>query len=222
MIRIKQLREEAGYTQQDLADKLNKAKSTIAMYENETRKPSLRVLKQLSNIFDCSIDYILGISDNKEKKNTFIFDRENILQSIGKIAEPYNKRLLPVLGTVKAGYDYLAEQNIIDYINPYMENVDSENFFGLLVKGDSMSPHFTEGDYVIVHKTDGCFESGKICVVLINGDEATIKKVVKTDEGIELYAFNPYYPMKKYTFEEMKKLEIKIIGIVVNQIRIWK
>ena len=67
MIRIKQLREEYGYTQQELADKLNKAKSTIAMYENETRKPSLRVLKQLSNIFNCSIDYILGISTNKNK-----------------------------------------------------------------------------------------------------------------------------------------------------------
>ena len=79
-----------------------------------------------------------------------------------------------------------------------------------------------DGDYVIVHKTDGCFESGKICVVLINGDEATIKKVVKTEEGIELYAFNPYYPMKKYTFNEIKTLEIKIIGVVENQIRNWK
>ncbi len=133
-----------------------------------------------------------------------------------------NTRLLPVLGTVKAGYNYLAEQNIIDYINPYMEISDPENFFCLLVKGDSMSPQFTDGDYVVVHKTDNCFESGAICVVLINGDEATIKKVVKTEDGIELYAFNPYYPVKKYTFEEIKSLEIKIIGIVENQIRNWK
>lgn len=66
MIRIKQLREEFGYTQQELADKLNKAKSTIAMYENETRKPSLKVLEQLADIFNCSVDYILGISDKKE------------------------------------------------------------------------------------------------------------------------------------------------------------
>ena len=63
MTRIKILREEFGYTQQELADKLDGAKSTIAMYENETRKPSLEVLIKLSEIFNCSIDYILCKSD---------------------------------------------------------------------------------------------------------------------------------------------------------------
>lgn len=58
-------------TQQQLADKIDGAKSTIAMYENETRKPSMEVLIKLSEIFDCSIDYILGKSDirNPEKVN---------------------------------------------------------------------------------------------------------------------------------------------------------
>lgn len=59
MNRIKKLREEFDYTQQELADKINGAKSTIAMYENETRKPSLEILVKLSEIFNCSIDYIL-------------------------------------------------------------------------------------------------------------------------------------------------------------------
>lgn len=72
MNRIKILREEFGYTQQELADKLDGAKSTIAMYENETRKPSLEVLIKLSEIFNCSIDYILCKSDvrnHEEIKN---------------------------------------------------------------------------------------------------------------------------------------------------------
>lgn len=59
MNRIKQLREEFGMTQQELADKLGGAKSTVAMYEKDERKPSLEVLIKLSEIFDCSIDYIL-------------------------------------------------------------------------------------------------------------------------------------------------------------------
>lgn len=63
MNRIKNLREEFGYTQQDLANKLNGAKSTIAMYENETRKPSMEILIKLSEVFNCSIDYILCKSD---------------------------------------------------------------------------------------------------------------------------------------------------------------
>jgi len=61
--RIKLLREEFNYTQQDLANKLESSKSVIGLYENETRKPSMEVLIKLSEIFNCSIDYILGKSD---------------------------------------------------------------------------------------------------------------------------------------------------------------
>lgn len=196
-LRLKQLREKMGLNQTELANKLHISASAIGMYETDKRDPSDDLKILIANFFGVSVDYLMGTE--KEKKG-----------------------LLPVLGVVKAGYDYLAEQNIIDYINPYMEITEHENYFGLLVKGDSMSPQFDDGDYVVVHKTDGCFESGKICVVLINGDEATIKKVVKTADGIELYAFNPYYPMKKYSFEEIKTLKIQIIGVVENQIRNWK
>lgn len=63
MNRIKLLREELNMTQQELADRLDGAKSSIAMYENETRKPSLEVLVKLSEIFNCSIDYLLGKSN---------------------------------------------------------------------------------------------------------------------------------------------------------------
>ena len=197
MNRLKELREKRELFQSDIAKLLGISTPAYSYYEANKRNMSAKTAKKLAEFFIVSVDYLLGIDSN-------------------------NKQLLPVLGTVKAGYNYLAEQNIIDYINPYMDMAEPENYFGLLVKGDSMSPKFDDGDYVIVHKTDGCFESGKICVVLINGDEATIKKVVKTEKGIELYAFNPYYPMKKYTFDEIKTLEIKIIGVVENQIRNWK
>ena len=136
--------------------------------------------------------------------------------------QQFETNLLPVLGIVKAGYNYLAEQNIVDYIEAGSKITDTQNYFGLLVKGDSMAPSFDDGDYVIVRKTDGVFETGDVCVVLMNGDEGTIKKVIKTDVGIELHAFNPYYPVKKYTFEEMKDLKITILGVVIRQIRNWK
>ncbi len=63
MNRIKFLREELNMTQQELADKLDGAKSTIAMYEKGNRKPSMEVLIKLSEIFHCSIDYLLCKSD---------------------------------------------------------------------------------------------------------------------------------------------------------------
>ena len=73
MNRIKTLREELGMTQQELADKINGAKSTVAMYENESRKPSLEILIKLSEIFNCSIDYILCKTNIRNIEDDFKF-----------------------------------------------------------------------------------------------------------------------------------------------------
>ena len=193
MNRIKKLREEFGYTQQDLANKLNGSKSVIGLYENEMRKPSLEILVKLSEIFDCSIDYILCKTDIK-----------NAVINVARI---------PILGTVKAGYDWLAEENVVDYIT-LKENIPNiKEYYALKITGDSMLPLLSEGDLVIVHDQDDV-ESGQTAVVLINGEEATVKKVVKTNEGIELHSMNPYYPVKKFTYADIKSIPVKIIGRV--------
>lgn len=72
MNRIKQLREENSWTQLELSKKMNCAISSIAMYENESRKPSMEVLIKLSEIFNCSIDYLLCKSEirNPEEIDT--------------------------------------------------------------------------------------------------------------------------------------------------------
>lgn len=128
-----------------------------------------------------------------------------------------SNRSIPILGTVKAGYNWLAEENVIGYITDrdtikdYEKNINE--YFALKVTGDSMLPLLSDGDLVIVHDQDDV-ESGQTAVILINGEEATVKKVIKTNEGIELHAMNPYYPIKKFTFEDMKSIPIKIIGRV--------
>ncbi len=121
---------------------------------------------------------------------------------------------IPLLGTVKAGYNYLAHENIIGYES--IDNVsDKENYYALKVTGDSMEPLFSNGDIAIVHKQDD-FESGNTCIVLINGDEATVKKVVRMEDGIDLIAMNPYYPVRHFSNEEMQKIPVRIIGKVVE------
>lgn len=125
-----------------------------------------------------------------------------------------SKIRIPVLGKVKAGYDYLAQENIIGYES--IDNVsDPENYYALQISGDSMEPLFSDGDIAIVHKQDD-FESGNTCIILINGDEATVKKVVRMDDGIDLIAMNPYYPVRHFTKNEMNEIPVKIIGKVVE------
>lgn len=83
MNRIKILREEFNYTQQDLANKLECSKSVIGLYESETRKPSMEVLIKLSEIFDCSIDYILGKSDIRNPGKQINIDDADIAFASG-------------------------------------------------------------------------------------------------------------------------------------------
>lgn len=86
MNRIKFLREELNMTQQELADKLNGAKSTVAMYEKGDRKPSMEVLLKLSEIFDCSIDYLLGKSDIRNPED---FDENKLYFALSQEDKGY-------------------------------------------------------------------------------------------------------------------------------------
>lgn len=204
MNRIKFLREENTMTQQELADKLGGAKSSVAMYENEERKPSLEVLLKLSEIFNCSIDYILGKADAKYNEQY-------------EMKEYY----IPVLGIVKAGYNYLAEENIIGYVSINDNSLKNEDFFALEVKGNSMEPIIYEKDIAIVKKQDD-FENGDIVVALINGEEATIKKAYKNDKGIVLQPANPMIEPLIFSKDQIINLPVRIIGIVYNITRKFK
>lgn len=193
MNRIKFLREEKGLYQKDLAKLLDVSIPAINYYENEKRAIDTDTASILADYFNVSIDYLLGKSDTR-----------STLVTINKI---------PILGTVKAGYNWLAEENIVDYITIKENMPNIKEYFALRITGDSMLPLLSDGDLVIVHSQDDV-ESGQTAVILINGEEATVKKIIKTNEGIELHAMNPYYPVKKFTFEDMKNIPVKIIGRV--------
>lgn len=149
---------------------------------------------------------------SKETKKLIKFYK-TIKTSLKKDA--HNKIVkIPVVGTVAAGEPILAQQNIIDYEElPAGEYSDGE-YFGLKIKGNSMFPRILEDDVVIVKKQTTA-ETGQIAVVLINGDEATVKQIKKTESGIMLIPFNTteYSPMF-FTKEDIENKPVKIIGIV--------
>lgn len=71
------------------------------------------------------------------------------------------------------------------------------------------------GDVVIVRKQEDV-DNGDIAIVLVNGDEATVKKIKKFDGGINLIPTNPEYDVITYTNEQIDKLPVRIIGKVVE------
>ena len=131
---------------------------------------------------------------------------------IDKLGNPVAE--VPLLGTVKAGYNYMAQENWEGMIEIDRNIIkDGSEYFALKIKGDSMAPVIIENDIVIIKKQED-FENGDLVVAIINGDEATIKKGRKSDNSILLQPLNTAYEPLIFTKEEMKTIPVTIIGIV--------
>lgn len=207
--RIKQLREEKGINQEELAKKISVSPSAIGMYETNKREPNNSLTLKLATFFEVSTDYLLGKSDVR------LPDRIEFLKNNPNLYK------IPLLGIVKAGYNYLAEENIIDYITVTDSSLNNKDFFALKVKGDSMIPEIYEGDIAIVKKQND-FENGDYVVALINEDEATIKKGYKTDNGLLLQPINQSVAPLIFDKETIKSMPVTIIGVVYNISRSFK
>lgn len=210
---VAKYRQEQNLSLQDFANLIGASKGYVHILEKDfnpaTGKPAKAGTKTLSNIASVmGIDLstlISLIDDNEISENT----EENFV--ILK-----RKRTIPVLGSVIAGIPIDAIEDVVDYeeIGEDILKTGTE-FFGLKVKGNSMSPTLLEGDTIIIRKQDDC-ENGEIAVVLVNGNEATVKKVLKKETGIMLQPINPSYEPISYTNKEINKLPVKIVGTVVE------
>lgn len=205
---IKKYRKENNLSLRAFASKCGLSYTYISMLEKNidyrTGKPiapTLDSVKYISNAMGIPIDDLLKMLDDEQEFK------------LNEDVSPNNLSIIPILGTVKAGYDWLAEENIVDYITLKEKIPNVKEYYALKITGDSMLPLLSEGDLVIVHDQDDV-ESGQTAVVLINGEEATVKKLIKTNDGIELHAMNPYYPIRKFTYEDMRNIPVKIIGRV--------
>lgn len=206
---LEEIRKAKGYSTYDVNKFTDISQSYISLIEKGKRKPSAVILKTLAPIY--SLDYL----DLYEKAGYIdLIEDEKKSRILTPLAD-LQQTEIPVLGLVKAGYDYLANENIIGYVFLDFKPSDPENYYALQVTGDSMEPLCSEGDIVIVHKQDN-FDSGNTCIVLVNGDEATVKKVVKMDDGIDLIAMNPYYPVRHFTKNEINEIPVKVIGRVIE------
>ena len=124
---------------------------------------------------------------------------------------------VPVLGTIPAGIPLEAIEDILDWEEiPTAWASGDRQYYGLRVKGDSMYPRYLEGDTVILQKEKTC-ESGDDCAVLVNGEEATLKQVIRKGDGsLELRPTNPAYPPRIYSPAEIEYFPVQIIGVVVE------
>ena len=195
--KIRQLREEQGLSQQDLADKMGyKSRSAINKIELGLRDISHSKVIAFAEALGVSPAYLFGWSDDKQ-------------------GEPKKGVKIPVLGTVPAGIPLEAIEEILDYEEIPTKMAQQGEFFALQVKGASMEPKISEGDVVIIKKQEDV-DNGDIAIVMVNGYDATVKKIKKFDGGINLIPLNPDFDVMTYSNKEIIDLPVRILGKVVE------
>jgi len=129
-------------------------------------------------------------------------------------------RMVPMVGKVAAGVPVMAEEHIEGYMPIDMCFLDpNKDYYLLKVKGDSMNLEFPDGTWVLVEKTD-CIENGQLGVVLVDAEEATIKKVVFNRNMVTLIPMstNPVYQPIMY---DLEKDDVRIQGRVVMALKTY-
>ncbi len=167
--------------------------ATFSCWTDES-VPRKATLMRISEYFNVSVDYLLGKDEPMKNKNVL---------------------KVPVYGKIAAGIPIEAIEDIEDYEELNSENYAPGDYIALKIQGHSMEPRMMSGDVVIVRLQDNV-ETGDTVVVLMNGSEATCKKIKKTPEGIYLLSTNPVYDPMFFSNDEIISLPIKILGKVIE------
>lgn len=192
---LRKAMEKAEINATELSEKTGISKSTISRY--------------LSGGYIAKQKNLLKLSLALHVEPKFLFS--DAVEELDANLKVYS---IPIVGKVVAGTPIDAIENITDYIRVTNPAAADGSYYALHVSGASMEPEMREGDLVIVHKQD-YFDSGDICIVLVNGDEATVKKVIKSDQGITLIGFNAtVYPPHFYNVRQVEELPVRVIGKV--------
>ena len=204
---IKRIREENGMSQEELAKLVGfKSRSSINKIEMGVNDITQSKLVAIANALGVSPGELMG-SDNPAPAPAHT--------SLQKPTKEHGVRI-PVLGRIVAGIPIEAIEEVIDWEEIPQRLAASGKFFALRVCGHSMEPRILEGDVVIVRQQEDV-ESGDIAIVMVNGDEATVKRVKKQEDGITLIATNTsVYEPHFYSNQEIRDLPVRILGKVVE------
>lgn len=209
---IHEYRRKNNLTMEEFAKLIGRTKAYVSMLEKNKNSrsgkeiaPSAETLKSVADVFGITIDELLKMLDGDQliKLNNFTPPRVKGVR-------------IPILGKVVAGVPLEAIEDIEGYeeITPAM--AAKGEYFALRVRGKSMEPFMLDGDIVIVRKQEAA-DSGDIVIVLVNGDEATVKEIKIHEDGLMLIGKNvAVYSPHFYNQKQIEDLPVKIIGKVVE------
>lgn len=191
-----------GSSPNKIAKEIGISSGAITKWKNGT-EPTPSKARLIADYFGVSVDYLIGRESEKPIKSDEAIELERT-----------NIRWIPIFETVSAGFGAYASNDIQDYMPVYFSNLtEAEDTICIKVRGDSMHPKIEDGDIIQVHKQDSV-DSGAIAVVLVDGDDGLVKKMIYGNDWIELHSINPMYaPMR---FENADVNRIRVVGLVTQ------
>lgn len=200
---IRYLRSKRGFSQDYIAEQLGyKSYTTIQKWESGVSEPPVKKLKELSLLLNADMDD-MTTKDLQAESNSLT----PVINKHGVV--------IKVLGRVAAGIPINAVTDIVDTEEISEDLARTGDFFALKIKGDSMEPRICDGDVVIVRQQDDA-DSGDIVIAMVNGDDATCKRLVKYTSSIALVSLNTKYEPMMFTEKEIETKPVRIIGKVVE------
>ena len=204
--KLKECRRAKNLTLEELALKYNRrfdgglSKGTLSKYENNKQEPLVSVVTNLTEILDVSSDYLLGRSDNPNPEEALLSATDDNVHNI------------PVFNSVSAGLGRLADSTPDDFVPTFLPyGANPEEYVRINVSGDSMSPLIDDGSQILVRLQPGA-DNGSVAVVLVDGEEAFVKRLNYGMNWVELESINPYYPARR--FENSDTSRVNVLGVV--------
>lgn len=222
MNNLKLLRKTKGFTQQQVADYLGINRVSYTDFENGKTNIKPVYLVKLAEYFNVSTDYILGKDDTPDPGWKVIQDPADP-RFPPKVfpAEPLpdldrETALIPILGSVRAGYDNYAEENLEGYmtIDERLKAMHPDAYV-LNVKGDSMEPEIKHGDIVIC-APDVEIRNNDVAIICVNGEVGTVKRIRFEDDGLTLVPANPNYRKVHYSAEDVQSYPVSLQSKVIE------
>lgn len=204
---LKETRKKNKLSQTELAARLGVTQQAVGKWESGRSSPDPATIVQIAEILGTTTDYLLGLHQPGPETDS----------ATERFFGGYRESLIPVIGTVRAGYGALAFEE--DYGKEYARVKDPANYFYLVVRGDSMEPRIQDGDLALIHRQN-TLESGDLGVIVYGEDgEGTLKKYIQRGNSIVLQPFNPAYDELVIKGEELNRLYIA--GKVVETKAKW-
>lgn len=197
---LQKLLDERGITATDVARETGISRSSMTDWKKGRSTPKYEKRKKIADMFGVTVDYLDGVSP-------FPYGEEKSFE----VCSESNTVTIPILGRVPAGIPIEAVTDRIGEIEIASPRGD-DKYWALKVKGDSMYPKILDGDIVIFREQQSC-ENGDICVVRVNGTDATLKKVVKNGDSIILQPLNPDFEPLVFSDSVVDQPSLEVIGV---------